>query len=390
MTHTFNLDLNDFSITFKITSASKNNTNIQFYTQFFNRFPELINNNHSVELYQLFWKIFPHSEHPFQLQDNAHQFVNLINNIQFDTISEQYSKILKEEAILYSHSSARIIFDFIFETTNQDMFLVIDNIINGLNHAFDFDDYLIPWYDYSHENSPTSVFELSALKQYDTEQQYSDYFSSLFTDQLNLIHRISETLSIDDDLLLQQVLSHFYLNSIAEEQNLILYVLQKIQQENNHSLFEIHSFVPINEQYAVNFVIHAKLIDNQFVFGENNHPFFHIIIKALGAYFSQTQQDSNLFIRAINPQVNIMSYDKNMIKEENHLNEIYGFFFNQDFAYGLNKSETKKILEHDIYTLRYKKPKPGTFYSDASEIFSQYATDKAISLILGNIKLYQK
>ncbi len=115
-----------------------------------------------------------------------------------------------------------------------------------------------------------------------------------------------------------------------------------------------------------------------------------MIVKALGAYFSKTQKDSNLFIRAINPTIDIMSYNKDMTKETHKFNEIYGFFFNNDFAYGLTKAETKKILEQDLYTLKYKKPKPGTFYADAADLFSQYATDKAISLILGNIKLIHK
>lgn len=395
MTENIVLNLEDFLITFKISSkpneiTNKQDTTIQFYIKFFHRFPELINEESSEELNELFFKLFPQSQHVFQLQDNAQKFVTIINKVKLDTIPKQYRDILKEESILYIHSSARVVFDFIFETTNQDVFIIVDNIVNQLNHTFCFDDYIIPWYDYTQEKLQSLDFELSKMDDEDSDKKYHDYFQSILNKQINLLHRTSDKLSIEDDYTLQQILAKSYFNSCPEEQNLIPYLLQKIMKENNHTLFEIHSFIPVNDEYAVNFILTAKLINNEVVFGESNHLFFQLIMKSLGAYFSQTMKDSNLFIRAINPIVNITSYTKEMHKEDNPLNEIYGFFFNQDFAYGLSKIETKKILEQDIYIMKYRRRKPGTFYADAADLFSQYATDKAISLILGKIKLFHK
>lgn len=394
MTDKIKLNLDDFIITFRILSNSsdteKTQTNIQFYINFFNRFPELISANASQELNELFVKLFPPSQFIFQLQDNAQNFVNIINQLKLESIPKQYRKILTEESILYMHSSARIVFDFIFETTNEDVFLIVDNLINTLNNTFSFNDYIIPWYDYTKEKLKSLDFELSKMDDKESEKKYTDYFFSILNKKINLLHRTSEKISIEDDFKLQKILANSYFNSLVEEQNLIPYLLNKIMKENSYSLFEIHSFIPINEDYAVNFIFTAKLVNNELVFGEKNHLFFQLIVKALGAYFSKTNQDSNLFIRAINPIVNIISYDKEMIKQDNHLNEIYGFFFNKDFAYGLNKLETKKILEQDLYTMKYKKPKPGTFYAESAEIFSQYATDKALSIILGKIQLFQK
>lgn len=387
MTEKLHLSLNDFGVTFKISSKAPNEAKIKFYVSFFNRFPELIEDNASDELFLLFEKLFPASKHLFQLQDNAQKFVNIINDMKLDTIPKVYRESLKEEAILYIHSCARVIFDFVFETTNQDVFLSIDNIINKLNHIFQFDDYIIPWYDYTQEKLEAIDFELSKMDEQDSDQKFLDYFKSLSENQTNFIHRTSDKVSIEDDFRLQKILANAYFKSIPEEQNLIPYLLNKIIKENNHSVFEIHSFIPLNEEYAINFIFTAKLIDNKITFGDKNPLFFNLISKALGAYFSKTKKDSNLFIRAINPTVDILSYNKDMTKESHKFNEIYGFFFNEDFSYGLTKIETKKILEHDLYTLKYKKPKPGTFYADASDIFSQYATDKAISLILGNIKI---
>lgn len=390
MTEKFTLSLNDLSITFKTLSTSQNNNSIQFYLSFFNRFPELISDNSAEELNILFWKLFPQSKHLFQLQDNASKFVTMINNANFTNLPIAYQESVKEESILYIHSSARVIFDFVFQITNQDMFLVIDKLVNKINYLFQFNEYIIPWSDYTKEKLDSIDFELSKMSLQDSEQKYIDYFQSLLTQPINLIHRASEKMSIEDDYTLQTILSQFYFNSLPEEQNLVPYLLKKLIKDNNYTNFEIHSFIPINNEYAINFIIPAKLINDELVFGTTNHIFFNLIVKSLGSYFSKTSKDSNLFIRAINPNVNIISYTKNMTKEENHLNEIFGFFFNQDFAFGLNKVELKKILEHDLYTLKYKNPKPGTFYSDSADLFSQYATDKAISLILGNIKLYQK
>lgn len=389
MTEILRLSLNDFAITFKISSRS-NDTNIKFYLSFFNRFPELVNDNCSEELHELFTKLFQKSEHLFQLQDNAQKFVTIINNVNLSNVPKAYQELLKEESILYIHASARVIFDFVFETTNQDIFLIVDNLVNKINHIFDFDEYIIPWYDYTQEKLEALDFELSKMDSEDSDKKFVDYFQSILNNQLNLIHRTTDKISIEDDYILQNLLAQSYFKSLPEEQNMIFYLLQKIMKENNTSAFEIHSFIPINEEYAVNFILTAKLVDNELVFGEKNHLFFHLIVKALGAYFSRTKKDSNLFIRAINPTIDIMSYNKDMTKETHKFNEIYGFFFNDDFAYGLTKAETKKILEQDLYTLKYKKPKPGTFYSEAADLFSQYATDKAISLILGNIKLIHK
>lgn len=386
MTEKIKLNLNDFNITFKISSQAKK-TNIKFYINFFNHFPELIEDHFSDELNLLFWKIFPKSEHLFQIQDNAQKFVTMINDKKLELAPKIYQESLKEETILYIHSCARIVFDFIFETTNQDTFLIVDNLINKINYAFRFDDYIIPWFDYTQEKLTALDFELSKITEQDSDQKFENYFKSLSNQEINFIHRTSEKLSLEDDFRLQQLLSEAYFKSVPEDQNLIPYLLQKIISENNHTIFEIHSFIPLNEEYAVNFIFTAKLVNDKIVFSEKNPLFFNLIAKALGAYFSKTQKDSNLFIRAINPTVDILSYNRDMTKESHKLNEIYGFFFNKDFSYGLSKNETKKILEHDLYTLQYKKPKPGTFYVDASDLFSQYATDKAISLILGNIKV---
>lgn len=388
MTEKIQLGLNDFSLTFKIQTQQPNQFKIQFYLSFFNRFPELIDENDSEELLLLFDKLFPTSKLFFQLQDNAQKFVDIINNLKLNNVPSIYQESFKEETILYIHSCARLIFDFIFERTNQDYFLIIDNIINSLNHIFQFDDYIIPWYDYTQEKLDYIDFELSKMNEEDTDQKFLDYFKSLSDNKTNFIHRTSEELSIDEDFKLQKLLADAFFKSSPEEQNLIPYLLNKIIKENNHSIFEIHSLIPINDQYPVSFIFTMKLVDNKFVFAEKNPLFFNLIIKALGAYFSKTKTDSNLFIRAINPNVDILSYNKDMTKEKHNLNEIYGFFFSENYySFGLNKEETKKILEHDLYTLKYKKPKPGTFYVDASDIFSQYATDKALALILGDIKI---
>lgn len=387
MTEKLNLTLNDFSITFKISSKSPNEAKIKFYISFFNRFPELIEDNSSVELFLLFEKLFPKSKHLFQLKDNAQKFVTIINEAKWSSVPNIYRESLKEESILYLHSCARVVFDFVFETTNQDIFLNVDNIINKLNYIFQFDDYIIPWYDYTQEKLDEIDFELNKMEEKDSDQKFLDYFKSLSDHKTNFIHRTSDKISIEDDYRLQKILSDAYFKSIPEEQNLIPYLLHKIIKENNHSIFEIHSFIPLNDDYAINFIFTAKLIDNKIVFSEKNPLFFNLISKALGAYFCKAQKDSNLFIRAINPIIDISTYNQDLTKETHKFNEIYGFFFNKDFSYGLTKNETKKILEHDLYTLKYKKPKPGTFYADASDIFSQYATDKAISLILGNIKI---
>ena len=87
-------------------------------------------------------KLFPQSQHLFQLQDNAQKFVSIINNVNLQSISKDYRELLREEAILYIHSCARVIFDFVFETTNQDVFMRVDNLVNQINHIFNFDDYI--------------------------------------------------------------------------------------------------------------------------------------------------------------------------------------------------------------------------------------------------------
>lgn len=381
-----NLSLDDLKITFTLFHDSNNHV-IGFYASFFNRYPELIQDNLATELGLLFDKMFTPTNDVLKLQANAQRFVHIINSAKFNTVALNYQEALKEEAILYLHGCARVIFDHIFETTNKDYFLVIDNLVNKLNTYFKFDDYIIPWFDYTQEKLEQIDFELSKMEEKDTDQKFLDYFSSLKSKNNNFIHRTSEKLSIEDDFTLQTILSNSYFNSLPEEQNLLPYLINKISKENNHTHFEIHSFIQLNDEYAVNFIFKAQLIDDTLVFGDKNPLFFNLIAKALGSYFSKTQNDSNLFIRAINPKVEIMSYDNQMNKKSHLMNEIYGFFFSKDFSYGLTKNETKKILEHDLYTLQYKKPKPGTFYADASDIFSQYATDKALSLILGNFKI---
>lgn len=379
-----NLSLDDFQITFTLLNDSNRNF-IGFYAAFFNYYPELIQDNLATELCLLFDKMFDKTDDVLKLQSNAQRFVHIINSAKFTTVPLNYQEALKEEAILYLHGCARVIFDYIFETTNKDYFLIIDNLVNKLNIHFKFDDYIIPWYDYTQEKLEQIDFELHKMEEKDSDEKFLDYFSSLKNN--NFIHRTSEKMSIEDDFTLQTILSHSYFNSLPEEQNLLPYLLNKISKENNHTHFEIHSFIQLNDEYAVNFIFTAQLIDNNLVFGDKNPLFFNLIAKALGAYFSKTDKDSNLFIRAINPKVEIMSYNDDMTKQSHCMNEIYGFFFSKDFSYGLTKNETKKILEHDLYTLKYKKPKPGTFYADSSDIFSQYATDKAISLILGNVKI---
>lgn len=380
-----NLSLDDFKITYTLFNDSNHNF-IGFYVSFFNNDSQLIQDNIAVELGLLFEKMFNKTNDVLKLQTNAQRFVHIINEAKFTSAPLHYQEALKEEAILYIHSCARVIFDHILETTNKDYFLIVDNLVHKLNDKFTFDDYIIPWYDYTQEKLEQIDFELSKMEEQDSDEKFIDYFLSLKTNN-NFIHRTSDKLSIEDDFTLQSILSESYFNSLPEEQNLLPYLLNLISKENNHTHFEIHSFIPLNEDYAVNFIFKAQLIDNHLVFGEKNPLFFNLIAKALGAYFSKTQKDSNLFIRAINPKVEIMSYNNDMTKQSHLMNEIFGFFFSQDFSYGLTKNETKKILEHDLYTLQYKKPKPGTFYADASDIFSQYATDKAISLILGNIKI---
>jgi hypothetical protein len=387
MTEKINLNLNDFTITFKISKNSSDEIKIKFYVAFFNRFPELIEDNSSYELFLLFEKIFPKEKNLIQLYDNAQKFINAINNTKFETIPKIYKELLKEESVLYIHSCARIISDFIFKTTNQDVFLIIDNIINKINNIFKFDKYIIPWYDYTPQKIQDDNFELSKIDEKDIDKNFLDYFISLSENKTNFIFRTSDKISIEDDLKLQKILAHAYFNSIPEEQNLIPYLLNKISKENNYSVFEIQSFIPLNEEYAINFIFNANFINNKIIFNEKKSSFFNLISKSLGAYFCNTEKDSNLFIRAINPNIDILSYNKDMTKEIHKFSEIYGFFFNKDFSYGLTKNETKKILEHDLYTLKYKKHKPGTFYADALDIFAQYATDKSISLILGDVKI---
>lgn len=391
MTEKFELDLEQFKITFIISSkAKKPETKIKFYLEFFNQFPDLINKNLSHDLNTLFWKIYPDNQHLFQLQDHAQKFVDIINHANFSTLPEKFQEVVKEDSVLYIHSAARIIFDFIFEITNQDCFLKIDNIINKINHILGFDDYIIPWYDYTQEKLEDIDFELNKMDAVDSDEKYTDYFKTLLEKNINFIHRTSDKLSLEDDFSLQKILASYYFKSKPEEQNLLPYILKNIFKETNTNLFEIHSFIPINEEFAINFIMTAHIENNEIIWGNKNHIFFNLIAQSLGAYFSKTNKDSNLFIRAINPSVNIMSYDKNMEKHEHKFNEIYGFFFSDKYAYGLTKAETKKILEQDLYTLQYKKPKPGTFYADASDLFAQYATDKALSLILGNIKIVHK
>ena len=385
------LSLDDFEITFKLfTKGKKDNTKIRFYLKFFNRFPDLINDNSSDEINELFWKVFPNYDNFAELQKHAKIFSTIMEFLTWHNLPKQYREALKEECILYIHNSARTIFDFIFETTNQDSFLIVDNLINQINDIFDFNDYIIPWYDYTHEKLQSIDFELKKMEVTDSDEKFIEYFKLLSEQPLNLIHRTTDKISLDDDYKLQKILANHFFDSLPEEQNLLNYLLTHIAKENNTSQFEINALIPINNEYAVMLIIDANLENDNIVFGKTNPFFFNIIAKALGAYFSKTSNDSNLFIRAINPNIDIFQFDKNMEKHSHKYNELYGFFFSKDFSYGLTKNETKNLLETGLYTLKYKNPTPGTFYIDAADLFSKYATDKAISLILGNVKFSQK
>lgn len=384
------LDLNDFKIGFKF--KTENDIEPQFYLNFFNRFPHLIEPHCSKELNLFFKNVFSKIQtDPLEdLSQKTLKFVNIINNYSVDLFPENYHDFLKEEILFYIHNSASVIYDFVLKNTNTDMYKNIDSMVEQVNRNWKFNKYTVPWYDYTAKKQNYFNFEINKINIETEDIKFNDYLFSINNNELILIHRTSDHLTIQEDYSVQQVLAKYYFQSINEEQNLIPYLLQRIMSESNTSVFEINAFIPINNKDAVNLIIPVHFINEKLVYGEKNHSFFLFLVKCLGAYFSKTNKDSNLFIKAIDPTVNIMTYNKELVKERNNLNEIYGFFFGKDFSYGLNKTETKLMLQHNLHTLKYKKHKPGTFYYDACDIFSHYATDKAISLILGNIQVVHK
>lgn len=355
-----------------------------FYLSFFNRYPELIEKNTSPDLLNLFNFYFSNKDNSVDL------FLQFFNNDKFSSFGFEINvvKILKNEFLFYLYSSAREIYDFIYEISNQDNFLNIDKIIESINLKFSYDDYSLPWYDYNQNKTNLSIvngFNIGKTLDDDNEDVYISYFHELLSNHKKgskcaLKFRLTPDLPEQDELGLQLDLAKYYFESTPEEQNLLHYLINFINKELKASNFNLILFLPFNASYVAIITISLDYLKNDISI---SNPFVKFLLKSLSAFFNRHPAESNLLIKA-NTDYQMFTLDENNNKTPRYLSEVYGFYFSKDISYGMNKIEVDKFISKFNFNLKIKNI-PSNFLVDSSDIYSSYITDKSLSIILGNV-----